>query len=183
MYISEFIKQYNESKQKNACVKKHIKQEYIPYETKISLAQKIVDVSMYKDVNGKKTFVLNSPLRYMLFIQAIVDYYTDLEWDKDGDQLKISEDFNLIEANGITETIIAAIGDDVTRFTTILNMVVDDTTDIHRSMVPFFETKLEAVSLALNSITQAFDDPAIKDKITNFIGESNNGVSEVQSEP
>lgn len=169
MLISEFVTKYNESKQKNALVNKHITTNYITYETKISLARRIVDVSMYKEINGKKVFVPNTPVRYMLFVQALIDSYTDLEWDKTGENLDISASFNNLEKNGIVETIIAAIGDDVSRFTTVLNMVVDDDTDLHRSIVPFLENKIEALSLFLDTISQAIESPEIQEKIGQFL--------------
>lgn len=170
MLISEFVEKYNETKQKNAFVNKHIVTNYITYETKISLAKNIVEVSMYKYINEKKRFIPNTPVRYMLFVQALIDSYTDLEWDKTDDGvLDVSEDFNNLEKNGLVEIIIAAIGDDITKFTTVLNMVVDDETDLNRSIIPFFETKFEAVSMVFDSLSQAIETPEIKEKITQLL--------------
>lgn len=174
MLISEFVEKYNEAKQKNAFVNKHIVTNYITYETKISLAKNIVEISMYKDINGKKVFVPNTPVRYMLFVQALIDSYTDLEWDtkvnEQGESvLDVSASFNNLEKNGAVETLIAAIGDDVTKFTTVLNMVVDDETDLNRSIIPFFETKFEAVSMVFDSLSQAIETPEIKEKITQLL--------------
>lgn len=177
MFISEFVEKYNETKQKNAFLNKHIKTHYIKYETKISLAHNIVDISMYKEINGKKTFIINSPIRYMLFIQALIDYYTDLEWDKGvndkGEEVvDVSKGFNTLEQYGVVEALIAAIGDDVTKFTTVLNMVVDDEIDARRSIVPFIETKLEAASIAFDTLSQALESPEIKGKILQMIDKS-----------
>lgn len=174
MLISEFVEKYNEAKQKNAFVNKHIVTNYITYETKISLAKNIVEISMYKDINGKKVFVPNTPVRYMLFVQALIDSYTDLEWDtkvnEQGESvLDVSASFNNLEKNGAVETLIAAIGDDVTKFTTVLNMVVDDETDLNRSIIPFLETKFEAVSMVFDSLSQAIETPEIKEKITQLL--------------
>lgn len=172
MLISEFVEKYNEAKQKNAFVNKHIVTNYITYETKISLAKNIVEISMYKDINGKKVFVPNTPVRYMLFVQALIDSYTDLEWDKTDDGvLDVSEDFNDLEKNGLVEIIIAAIGDDITKFTTVLNMVVDDTIDTNRSIVPFLETKFEAISMLLDTFSQALENSEIKEKINQMLAE------------
>lgn len=172
MLISEFVKKYNEAKQKNAFVNKHIVTNYITYETKISLARNIVEVSMYKYINEKKRFIPNTPVRYMLFVQALIDSYTDLEWDKTDDGvLDVSEDFNNLEKNGLVEIIIAAIGDDITKFTTVLNMVVDDTIDTNRSIVPFLETKFEAISMLLDTFSQALENSEIKEKINQMLAE------------
>ena len=177
MFISEFVAKYNETKQKNAFLNKHIKTHYINYETKISLAQNIVNISMYKEINGKKTFIINSPIRYMLFVQALIDYYTDLEWDKGVDEngnevLDVSKGFNALEQSGAVEALIATIGDDVTKFTTVLNMVVDDEIDARRSIVPFIETKIEAASIAFDTLSQALESPEIKNKIVQMINKS-----------
>ena len=174
MLISEFVEKYNEAKQKNAFVNKHIVTNYITYETKISLARNIVEVSMYKYINEKKRFIPNTPVRYMLFVQALIDSYTDLEWDtkvnEQGESvLDVSTSFNNLEKNGAVEALIAAIGDDVTKFTTVLNMVVDDETDLNRSIIPFFETKFEAVSMVFDSLSQAIETPEIKEKITQLL--------------
>jgi len=172
MLISEFVEKYNEAKQKNAFVNKHIVTNYITYETKISLARNIVEVSMYKYINEKKRFIPNTPVRYMLFVQALIDSYTDLEWDKTDDGvLDVSEDFNNLEKNGLVEIIIAAIGDDITKFTTVLNMVVDDTIDTNRSIVPFLETKFEAISMLLDTFSQALENSEIKEKINQMLAE------------
>ena len=178
MLVSEFAKKYNESKQKSALVNKHIKKTYINYETKIALGQNIVDTCMYKTINGKKTFVPNTPLRYMLFVQAIIDEYTDLEWDTKDNEIDVLTSINDLEKYGASESIFAAIGDDITKFTTILNMIVDDVTDLNRSIVPFIETKFEALNIVFDTLSQAIEAPEIKDKIAEFIGKDN-GVSEI----
>lgn len=170
MLVSEFVKEYQQSKQKNAFIKKHIKTNYIPYTTKIDIAKSIVNVCMYKEVNGTRLFVQNSPARYHLFIQGVVNQYTDLEWDKaeNGDD-DFVKGFDLLEENGLVEGIFVTIGDDIQKFMTVLNMVVDDEVDMNRSVVSFFETKVESVSILLDTILKAFEDPRIKNKISNFI--------------
>ena len=178
MLISEFITGFKVSKQQNAYVKKHIKTNYIPYETKIALSKKIVDLSMYKEVNGKKVFVQNTPNRYMLFIQAVIDNYTDLEWNGEDGSKDILGGFNQLEKNGIIEILFSSIGDDIQKFTTVLNMIVDDETDLNRSVVSYMDTKIEALSIMLDTISQAFNTPEIKDKIVEFV---QNGVDTVQS--
>ena len=181
MLISEFVKKYNQTKQKNAIIEKQIKTHYMPYQMKILFAQNIVKHSMHKEINGKDTFVFNTPVRYVLFVRAVIDHYTTLEWDKrsDGNELDIANGFNLLEENGLVEVLIAAIGDDVTKFTTVLNMVVDDETDLHRSLIPFIETKIDVFSMAYNTLSQALETPEIKNKIVDFLGKSQDVVEKV----
>lgn len=170
MLISEFVKDYQTSKQQNAYVKKQIKTNYVPYLSKIEISKNIVKSSMYKDVNGKDTFVINSPLRYNLFVQSVIDLYTNLEWDKRDDGTRdIVRDFDLLEEHGLVEAVFNTIGNDIQKFTTVLNMVVDDEMDLNRSMVAFLETKYEALSMFFDVVGNALEDPRIKDKIANLL--------------
>lgn len=179
MLVSEFVEKYQSSKQKNAFVEKQIKTKYLNFETKISLAQNIVNLSMYKEINGKSVFVQNTPMRYELFVQAVVSNYTNLEWDKaDDDSLDVLKGFNLLEQNGLVEVLFASIGDDIQKFSTVLNMVIDDEADRNRSIVPFLQTKFEAINMVLDTLSQAMETPEIKKKITEFVG-ANNGMEKI----
>ena len=48
-------------------------------------------------------------------------------------------------------------------------MIVDDETDKNRSIVPFLQTKFEAINMVLDTLSQAIESPEIKNKIVNFI--------------
>ena len=72
MLISEFVTKYQGSKQKNSLIEKQIKTKYISFETKIALSSKIINMSMYKEIMGKKVFVPDTPNRYQLFVQAVI---------------------------------------------------------------------------------------------------------------
>lgn len=173
MLVSEFVTKYQGSKQKNSLIEKQIKTKYISFETKIALSSKIINMSMYKEIMGKKVFVPDTPNRYQLFVQAVIQSYTTLEWDaiEGNEQMSdISKDFNLLEENGLVEVLFAAIGDDIQKFTTVLNMKVDDEIDLNRSIVPFLETKLEAMNMAFDSISQIMEKPEIQEKIMELIG-------------
>ena len=182
MYISEFVSKYLEVKQQpkqkgsqakpeDTFINNHIKTHYVSYVTKIEMSKSIVKLSMYKNVNDKKVFVPNSPQRYCLFVQAVIDLYTDLEWDmvESGDVRNISMDFDLLEQNGLVEALFSSIGEDVSKFTTVLNMVLDDEVDQNRSMIPFLETKFEAMSIVFDNMFGFLSDPGLKDKVENFV--------------
>lgn len=172
MLISEFVVKYQGSKQKNSLIEKQIKTKYISFETKIALSSKIINMSMYKEIMGKKVFAPDTPNRYQLFVQAVIQSYTTLEWDviEGNEQIfDISKGFNLLEENGLVEVLFAAIGDDIQKFTTILNMKVDDEIDLNRSIVPFLETKLESINMVVDTISQVMDKPEVKEKIAKLI--------------
>lgn len=173
MLISEFVKKYKNTKQKDSLVSSIIDKKYISYATKVDLSNRIVNTCSYKEINGKKMFVLNSPMRYILFVRSIIEQYTKLEFDKipDTDLIDLSRDIDLLEESHSTKAIITAIGEDVDAFSTILNLVLDDAIDNNRSMVSFLETKVEAFSIVADSILKSFDDPKVKEKIIQFINE------------
>lgn len=198
MLISEFVSRYLELKQQpkqkvnqqikpeETFVKKHIKTRYVPYATKIDISKSIIKFCMYKEINNKKVFVPNSPQRYCLFVQAIIDLYTDLEWDTtilDGEELRdISRDFDLLECNGLVEVLLSIIGEDISKFTTVLNMVLDDEVSTNHSIVSFLETKMETLSMAFDSMFDAFEDPVIKDSIVKYIQDKMISANNKESE-
>lgn len=161
MKILEFVEGYNESKQKKAFVDKHITKHYLPYEDKIVQAKNIIERSSYQEVNGESIFKLNAPMRYMMFIISIIELYTDIEWELTEIDGKENADklsgFNLLEETNLTEVILNSIGADIKRFETILNMVLDDTLDENRSLVPFLETKIKSMGLWLNILENALE--------------------------
>lgn len=176
MKISEFVKKYQNSfanateAQVAAFIKKHITKTYIPYEVKIGKSNDIVEYSMYKKVGDKKIFALSSPLKYVFFVQSVIDNYTDLEWDTNEDgTFNISEGFNLLEENNLTGLIFEAIGTDIDRFSTVLNLTIDDEINMNHSLVGFIESKSDVLSMVFNSFLDAIDSPIIKDKIQSII--------------
>ena len=125
MDIGKFITDYSKSasaKIKEDMIKKHVVATYIPYETKMAEAKHIIEGSSYKDIDGKRVFWMNAPMRYILFMKIVISYYTDLEWDQNNFLLQ----FNLLEQYEITDQIVAIIGRDYEKFQTILNMTLDD---------------------------------------------------------
>ena len=178
MKISEFVKKYQTAfinapeTQTAAFIKKHITKTYIPYEVKIGKASDIIRFSMYKTVGDKQVFALCSPLKYVFFVQTVIDEYTDLEWDTNEDgTFNISAGFNMLEENDLTELIINAIGKDIDRLSTVINLAIDDEIRTNHSLVGFFENKADAISLAMSTLLDAIDSPIIKQKIESLISE------------
>ena len=171
MLISEFTKEFQNSKQKDKLIQKHIIKKYIPYTTKFNLAKKIVTTCSYKEVNGKRMFILDSPMRYLLYVRCIIEEYTDLDFDliPETDLFDLSKDIDFLEENHITEDIIKIIGRDADDFSKIINLVLSDEIDNNRSLIPFLETKMQTSSLVFSAIENVLNNENIQEKLINII--------------
>ncbi len=149
MDIGKFVEEFDQSQAKDRVVKKHIVTNYISYEVKISEANKIIKHSFYTDVDGEETYLANSPVRYILFMMAVIRSYTDLEFDNTNAMIQ----FDLLESRGIIEMIIELIGQDYERFQTVLNMTIDDLMSNERSLVSYFDRKLTALGKTISELT------------------------------
>lgn len=164
MEIGKFIEEFDKAAAKDRAMKKvsettrlidkHIVRPYISYEVKMNEAKRIVDLSMYVDVDGKKVFSANTPLRYMLLMMAIIRSYTDLEFDITNTLIQ----FDLLESRGIFDIFVNEIGADFERFQTVLNMTVDDRIANERSLVGFFMDKAEALSVTATALLDQLDE-------------------------
>lgn len=154
MTIKDFIFGYTKTldKDKEKFLAKHIKSHYLSYAMKIAEAEQIIQHTCYVDVNGSQRFRNNTPLRYVVFVQAVLRNYTDLEFSEN-----VLEDFDKLEENYIVEAVFAAIGDDVDRFQTVLNMMLDDVQMNERALVPFVEGKLDALSIIMAQLGEAYE--------------------------
>lgn len=148
MDIGKFIDEFVATKDAGArdrLVKKHVVNTYLDFVTKVNESKKIIDHSCY-DADGK--FVVNSPLRFMLFTISVVKNYTDLEFDSENSLGQ----FDLLMKHGVVETIIPFIADDYASFETVLKMTFDDEYENQRSFVSFMEHKLDVMAEALASM-------------------------------
>ena len=154
MDYKEFIKKYNaySAQEKPKFIKKHIVKKYLPYEAKIAEARNIVNGSCYKEINGKKTFQQDSPAFFMLFMLRVILNYTDIEIGKDENLLKAFNDF--AEAELLEAITLAVPKKEFETFNTVLQMVKDDEMENYRSIAGFFETKVEALSMVLNTLAE-----------------------------
>lgn len=147
MKIEQFIDEYNKSQNKEAYVKKHIANSYIPFERKIALSN-LIAKKMTLD-NGD--LIKNTPMVYENFILSLIREYTDIELVPENNLA----DFNLIEKNGISDVLAAAIGRDAKAFNTILDMVINDTIDNHNNLVNHLSLKAENINFILDKFQNA----------------------------
>ena len=156
MDIGKFITNYTKSNSqqiRDEMIKKHVVATYVPYETKIGESLHIIDTSCYKTVNDKKIFWIDSPMRYILFMKAVVMLYTDLEFDTTNAMIQ----FNLLEQYNIFEKIIECIGTDYEKFQAVLNMTLDDRMTNERSLAARFDSIGESIAMATEQVLTALD--------------------------
>lgn len=150
MKVKEFIEQFNNAaeKDKERQAKKIVATHYLKYETKIGIAQTVVRLSSYE--NDGTTFRINSPQRYLLFVQAVITHYTTLEIGKDDTFLDI---YNMLDQAGAIEFILDAIGEDVDSLRTVISMTLDDFMTNERDLPSYLDHKMDAIMEVLSSIT------------------------------
>lgn len=164
--VKVFVKLFNDIKdrdqekeldRKAKFVAKYIDKTYVPYAIKMSEAIRIVERSSYTDLDGTKIFSLSSPMRWVLFVICIINYYTSLEID-DNDAMT---DYDLLDQVGAIDIIFSLIGKDIESFNTVLTMTYDDMMENERSTTAFLDRQIAAIKLLLDNIdTSAIEDAA-----------------------
>lgn len=133
MKIKEFIDAVNETNAK--VVNEKIRttkindllktKSYVGVVDKINLAEKVTVVSIHShdeagNVNGLK---INSVSKYILHIMGLIELYTDLEIDTNN----LLAEYDLLNSNGLIETIINSIGEkEITECQMFIEMVWND---------------------------------------------------------
>lgn len=150
MKVNEFVEEFKIRKDKTSFCKEHIKTMYLPYELKISICSSIVKSTMYKEINGKNMFCVNSPIKYELMVLSMIKHYTDIELDPD-DTLA---GFNaLIEANAVYY-LCKTIGYDYQALEKVMDEMWNDEIQ-NNSLSAQMDTKLEAFGLVVNALIEA----------------------------
>ena len=148
MDIGKFIDEYvatKDPKTRETLVKDHVVSTYLNYAKKIEESKKIVEHSCY-DADGN--FVINSPIRFMLFMMSVIRNYTDLEFSTENPLGQ----FDLIMKYDIGKMFVSNFAEDYKSFETVLKMVFDDEYGNQRSMVSFIEHKMDAVLAAVSAM-------------------------------
>lgn len=156
MTIEKFIEEYKKTNDKTKFLSTHVINNYIDYEMKITKCQSIVDKTCEADINNKKMFLSNRPIRHYMFNIELIRSYTDIEFGT-GEQLL--KDYNALNKEQLVIGIISNIPrTEYLEFEMILNMLTDDYYDNCRSLTSFLDTKIEAFQLANNAIAEAFTE-------------------------
>lgn len=98
----------------------HIK-TYIPYLTKVSVADNLVKFTMLDKETGN--IKVNSKANYLLFCRVIIEQYTDLQIETDG----FFEEYDLLNESDILDKIMQMIPEkEITEFKMIVDMTKSD---------------------------------------------------------
>lgn len=147
-----FLTQYKAASDKDAIMKKHITKDYISYVKKIEEAKQIVNTANTQVIDEKKKSVINSPNRYFLFMCRLLKLYTDIVWDDNN----VVEAFDALNKEGVFDVFMRCLPPrEYAEFDTVVRMVQDDYMINYMSIVPFLDTKIDAVSGAMNIILDA----------------------------
>ena len=131
--LSTFMALYNAKKSEDGkieLIKQFIKNEYVPYEKKVSMANRIADIAYWQtetnaDGSEIRYIHVDSTAKYMMTCMAMIDLFTNIERQKaDG---KMLEDFNLLNGSGAFDLILQNINQrELKEFNMILQLVCDD---------------------------------------------------------
>ena len=154
MKIEEFIEEFNNARDKEKVVMKHITIDYIPYSRKISMCNNIAEFSTHTQVLGEKVFKNDSSMRYMLFVYMIVENYTDIELGQGQDKV---DAFDQLERFSVVFFIAKCLGEEYKRLETVLKMRVDDIFTNERDLPAFLETKIESLKMISEKMDELYE--------------------------
>ena len=149
MTVKEFVTNYNKTKN----IEKHIIKTYVPYAEKITLCTKILEITCYEKISeDEKIFKMNTPSRKMMFMLVLVDTYTDIDINFQN----VLEDFDILSEKELLGAIIKAIPEnEVTLFSSLLDMCLDDLITNTRDLIPWMENKIKASSIVINTVLES----------------------------
>ena len=140
MKIDEFIKKYNDAKDKDKFLSECITTQYVPYHEKMIDCDYIITAT----TKYENQFKINSPMRFMLFINTLLSRYTEI-----GEDDNILIVFETLDEVGLIDQIISKIPErEYNSYNTILNMELDDYMENNRSVASI----IEGFGLSLESI-------------------------------
>lgn len=175
MTVQEFINTYNKKEsdqEKQDFIKSMVKIEYMPINTKMTLAEKIVENAYWKDVEKKDIVSVSSTVRHVLHVYTVINNYTYVHMDNK----TMAEDYDMLNMKGLAVELIKAIGEDVVKFTAIEEMTAQDFMTNHYGTQAFIQNQVTRVNDTLKEIgtalspviTEALKDVS-KDEIVGFI--------------
>ena len=137
MKVDVLVSKYKELKseeEKQAFILKHIKNNYINYEQKITEVTNIVNIGNHTEIvdpsDSTRTlniFKRNTPIMYYLLKLTLIRNYSDIELDNNADEGQTLRSYNLLESMGFIDAFIAALPEtEVQKYHTILEMMNND---------------------------------------------------------
>lgn len=128
MLVNEFVKLYKDSKVQNTkinpnAVEEFIRSkleivEYVPFNTKSTIIDMIVDKAVREEDGVKK---VNSVEQFLSFIVSMLMAHTNLTFSENPE-----EDYDALNKNGLIEPIISTFQKDYSECEVLLKMVIAD---------------------------------------------------------
>lgn len=154
--IKDFVDEYNNKageKFKESYLKDTIKiTPYIPFLTKVALAESIIRASMfkYKKVEDEETgemkrektddLNINSVTQALLFVRCVIENYTNLVVETEG----FYEEYDMLVSSGILKQIMNLIPEaELTEFRSILDMELKDILDNYSNQNSYIYKQLQ----------------------------------------
>lgn len=161
MDYSIFVKEYNEAKDKAAYVKKHIMREYLGYADKTALAKNIARVSTHiiNDDGSAGAYKRDTMSQYFHTQMNILTNYTDIIVEA---QLTVQAYDELSKCGAMDKIIEAIPKDEILQIKSMVQMAADDVYVNERDIASFFETKIDALSMVLDTALSALQEVANK---------------------
>jgi hypothetical protein len=130
--VKDFVEGYEKcaiDSLKDRYIKEKVKVvQYVPYLTKVALAENIVKQSSYaRNEEGKieqpERIKVNSALRYVLFVTTVIKTYTNIDFDG----ADMMTGFDTLNECGLVEAIFEKIAEkELAEFRTVLDMALED---------------------------------------------------------
>lgn len=173
--VQEFINTYikkESDQEKQDYIKSMVKIEYMPINTKMTLAEKIIENAYWKDIEKKDIINVSSPFRHVLHVYTIINNYTYVHMDNK----TMAEDYDSLNMKGLAVELIKAIGEDVAEFTAIEEMTAQDFMTNNYGTKAFIQSQVTRVNDVLKEVgttlapvfVEAMKDMS-KEDIVNFV--------------
>ena len=134
----------------------------MPYSRKCALVKSIVDSTSYDEVNGKKYYKRDTANMLFVFTMQLIANYTDLEFD----QNQVVQTYDALMESGTMNGLMTQIPEEeISLLRGMLDMHRDDVELNTRSLISFFETKADALRIAMDSINRVIEKPEVQAKI------------------
>lgn len=178
MKVNDFVDEYKKAdeKGKKKLVAEHVTRPYVPYLTKVAVAQAIVDQTQYvRDENATEEegrmprgeYRLNTPIRYLVTLMQMVAEYTDLEQSEN-----TYDDFDALQECGALSNILEAVQNDFTIFENVVQMTADDVHATENSLVTHLKEVETALLDSAQELADSINDEINKQQVTENATES-----------
>ena len=156
MNVDFFIKQIAMNKDKEAYVTSKLVKTYIPYEEKQAACENIIrTTSTVKGDNGEVFFRRNTPACDLLFNLTLIDKYFEIDIDF-GNALN---EYNALEEKDYITLLLRAIPErEYVAWQKMFSMVANDYMENERSLISYFDTKIEAFNKTTESLANVIED-------------------------